>query len=295
MEPAPRKNIFLFIILIILALEAVLFSVGNEKLNLAFLKEENRLMEVQSALAGIPIQAKAFSIYDRTLNRKIYGRNDEIALPIASLTKIMTVAIALNNHEADDIVLVRSDAIKQEGDYGFFVDEKFKTKDLAEFTLVGSANDGAYALAEDDGDFLEKMNNKAQKIGTESALFLNFTGLDIDGNKAGAYASAQDMNLIAIYALERYQDVFGATVLPELRTRSESGFFHSVKNTNIILDKIPGILFSKTGITPLAKGNLTVIYKNKYEHIIAITILGSTPEGRFSDAGKIIDTLAEIY
>ncbi|MEK7104417.1 MAG: hypothetical protein AAB868_00065, partial [Patescibacteria group bacterium] len=57
---------------------------------------------------------------------------------------------------------------------------------------------------------------------------------------------------------------------------------------------IPNILFSKTGLTPLAGGNLTVIYKNKYGHNIAITILGSTSEGRFSDIERIVNMLNDL-
>ena len=287
-----KENYFLFFILIVLALEAVLFSVGNNKLNIVFEKEEKKMEKTQEMLANIPIQAKAFSIYDQTLNKKIYGKNDKEEMPIASLVKIMTVITALNNHQVDDIVSISPEAIKQEGDYGFFVNEKFTIGDLAKFTLIGSANDGAYTLITEDGDdFLEKMNNKARKIGMENTLFFNFTGLDIDEGFAGAYASAEDVNIMAMYALKAYEDVFRASIMPEIKIKSESGKEHSIKNTDTILEKIPNILFSKTGFTPLAGGNLTVIYKDKYEHTIAVTVLGSTQEERFSDVEKIIDTL----
>jgi D-alanyl-D-alanine carboxypeptidase (penicillin-binding protein 5/6) len=290
-----KENYFLFFILIVLALEAVLFSVGNNKLNIVFEKEEKKMEKTQEMLANIPIQAKAFSIYDQTLNKKIYGKNDKEEMPIASLVKIMTVITALNNHQVDDIVSISPEAIKQEGDYGFFVNEKFTIGDLAKFTLIGSANDGAYTLITEDGDdFLEKMNNKARKIGMENTLFFNFTGLDIDEGFAGAYASAEDVNIMAMYALKAYEDVFRASIMPEIKIKSESGKEHSIKNTDTILEKIPNILFSKTGFTPLAGGNLTVIYKDKYEHTIAITVLGSTQEERFSDVEKIIDALYNL-
>ncbi|MEK7060338.1 MAG: hypothetical protein AAB970_01820, partial [Patescibacteria group bacterium] len=122
----PEKNNYLFVILIILALEAILFSVGNDKLNLAFLNNENKLVKMQNILANIPVQAKAFSIYDETSGIKIYGKNDEIEMPIASLAKIMTVVIALNNHNVNDVISISGEALKQEGDSGFFINEKFK-------------------------------------------------------------------------------------------------------------------------------------------------------------------------
>ncbi len=290
----PEKNNYLFVILIILALEAILFSVGNDKLNLAFLNNENKLVKMQNILANIPVQAKAFSIYDETSGIKIYGKNDEIEMPIASLAKIMTVVIALNNHNVNDVISISGEALKQEGDSGFFINEKFKIEDLAKFTLVGSANDGAYALTENVDNFLQKMNDKAVKIGMENTLFFNFTGLDIDNGFAGAYASAQDVNVMALYALKAYPEFFGASVMPEINIKSESGINHNIKNTSSILNRIPDILFSKTGLTPLAGGNLTIIYKNKYGHNIAITILGSTSEGRFYDVEKIVDTLYNL-
>ena len=290
----PEKNNFLFFILIIFALEAILFSIGNEKLDTAFLNKENEFVKIQKALADIPVQAKAFSVYDETLNRKIYGKNDNAIMPIASLAKIMTIVTILNNGNTDDTILVSAKAIKEEGDYGLFVNEKFKIRDLAKFTLIGSANDGAYALSESKNNLLEKINNKVRKIGMQNTLFLNFTGLDINENFSGAYASAQDVNVMTMYALKTYPEIFKASVLPEINVKSESGFDHNIKNTNNIIDKIPNLLFSKTGFTPLAGGNLTIIYKNKYEHNIAITVLGSTSEGRFSDIEKIIDTLYNL-
>ena len=290
----PEKNNFLFFILIIFALEAILFSIGNEKLDTAFLNKENEFVKIQKALADIPVQAKAFSVYDETLNRKIYGKNDNAIMPIASLAKIMTIVTILNNRNTDDTILVSAKAIKEEGDYGLFVNEKFKIRDLAKFTLIGSANDGAYALSESKNNLLEKINNKVRKIGMQNTLFLNFTGLDINENFSGAYASAQDVNVMTMYALKAYPEIFKASVLPEINVKSESGFDHNIKNTNNIIDKIPNLLFSKTGFTPLAGGNLTIIYQNEYKHNIAITVLGSTPEGRFSDMEKIIDTLYNL-
>lgn len=293
----PEKNNFLILIFIILALEAILFSFGNNKLDLAFLNSENRLAEIQNLLANTPVEAKAFSVYDFTLSRKIYGKNDETEMPIASLAKIMTVATALNGKDEEDIVSISADAVNQLGDYGFFVHEKFKIKDLAKFILIGSANDGVYALAENSGNpenFLEKMNEKARKIGMKNSPFFNFTGLDIDDVFAGAYASAEDVNLMSFYAFKAYPEIFGASVLPEIKIKSESDFEHNIKNTNLILEKIPNILFSKTGLTPLAGGNLTVIFQNKNKHIIAITVLGSTSEGRFADMEKIVHILYDF-
>jgi len=296
-----NKNYSPFFILIIIALEAILFSIGNNKSENKFIDEENKIKKIQAVFKNISVEAKAFSIYDQTLDRKIYGRNDETPMPIASLTKIMTAVVALNTKNMDEVITISFDALKQEGDFGLYVNEKFKIKDLTKITLINSANDGAYALSENVSDVLEKMNVKARKIGMENTLFFNSTGLDINNMEtglpthAGAYASAEDVNIMTIYASRAYPEIFNMSVLSEKNIKSESGFTHNVKNTNTIIDKIPNILFSKTGYTPFSGGSLTVIYKNEDEHEIAITILGSTIEGRFSDMEKIINTLTYLF
>lgn len=289
-----KRNYFLFFALIVFVLEAVLFSVGINKENTKLKIEEDKVKSVQIALDNTSVEAQAISVYDKTKDKKIYGKNDTLSLPTASITKIMTVIIALNSHSENDVISISPEAVKKEGDYGLFVNEKFKIEDLAKFSLIGSANDGAYAIAESTDNFIEKMNIKAKKLGMENTVFLNPTGLDIDDKIAGSYSTASDVNIMVLYALEAYRNVFSASVMPEMELKSESGFYHTIKNTDYILDKIPDILFSKTGFTPLAGGNLVIIYKNEYGHEIAITVLGSTMDGRFTDVEKIVSTLYNI-
>ncbi len=282
---------FFIFLLTIFALEAILFSVGDFKANEAIRVKEQEIQKIKSALSNTTLLAKGVSVYDATDNISIYSKNADEKMPLASLAKTMTIDVALNEKDQSDMVVISESAINQAGDYGLLANEKWKVGDLAKFTLVGSANDGAYALAEDVRNFLEKMNTKAKKIGMEHTVFLNPTGLDINGDTIGAYASAYDSNIMAVFALRDIPDIFSATTLPEINFKSESGFEHNIKNTNVILDKIPNLLFSKTGYTDLTGGNLTVIFRNKNGHEIAVTILGSTFLGRFEDMEKIVNTL----
>ncbi|MFA6523998.1 MAG: serine hydrolase [Candidatus Paceibacterota bacterium] len=290
MKPNNKNSILLFI-LIIFALEAILFSIGNNKLNNISKNEEQKIVNIKNALTNVQVYAKAVSVYDIDSNIEIYGKNQNEKLPLASLIKTMTVLVALDDYRTNPTITIEPDALKQFGDFGFLLYEKWDVKNLAKFTLVASANDGAYALVGDSKNFLERMNSKARRIGMENFSFLNFTGLDFDEQRAGAYASAKDANIMAIYALKAHPDVFSATVLPEISLKSQVGFVHNIKNTNIILNKIPNILFSKTGFTTLVGGNLTIIFKNKDGYRIAITVLGSTQDGRFSDMEKLVNVL----
>lgn len=284
-----RSNLLVFILLI-LTLVAILFSIGNFKLSEGERTKREQVEKIKITLDNISLFAKAVSAYNLSQNKKIYGRNDKVMMPIASLAKIMTVVLALNNHNEGEVRSITLDAIREVGDFGLLANEKWKIEDLAILTLLVSANDGAYTLAS-SADFLENMNSKARKIGAENTLFVNFTGLDIDLNTAGALASAEDVNVMAMYAIRAYPEIFYATRTPEINLTSESGFVHNIKNTNVIINKIPNLLFSKTGFTEVAGGNLTVIFKNSRGEKIAVTVLGSTFEGRFTDMEKLVNVL----
>ncbi len=289
MKKILQENALLFFILIFLSIESVLFSIGNNKLNKEYLSEKNRVRILSEEISNLSLQAKAVSVYDDTDSEKIYRKNDTKKLPIASLTKIMTAIVTLNTKEKETTITPL--ALKQETDYGFLIGEKFKTEDLIKFTLIGSVNDSAYAFSEGIPDFLQKMNEKAKKIGMENAEFFNPTGLDINSTLSGGYASAKDINTMALYGFKYYPEIFGATIKKEMEIKSKNDFVHKIKNTNEMLEKIPNVLFSKTGYTPLAGGNLSVIFKDQGGHTIAVAVLGSSMDGRFSDMEKIIEVL----
>ncbi len=282
--------LFVFIILV-LSLEAVLFSFDNFKLEKKNLADENRIKLVQNILSHLSIEAKAFSVYDVAHNKKIYSKNDEVALPLASITKVMTVVVAMTNRAPDEVLAISKDALKQYGEFGLFLNEKWRMNDLAKLTLISSANDGAYVLASTNENFLTQMNTKAKRLGMQNTSFFNFTGLDLTDGDVGALATAGDVNLMTIYALRAYPEIFQVTTLPEINITSLSGFNHTFKNTDTTVDKIPNLLFSKTGFTSSAGGNLAIIFKNKNGDEIAVTVLGSTFLGRFSDMEKIVNIL----
>lgn len=289
-----RSHIF---ILLILGLVALFVIHENSKINESIRLEEEKKFEFAQRIGEVPVSAKAVSIYNIDRGEKVYGKNDEVPMPIASLVKIMTIASSVNQGNEDDLVTVTEEAIKQAGDYGLYVNEVFRTEDLAKITMVTSANDGAYALSARYLDFIERVNSKTHRLGAWSAEFLNPTGLDTEdeeGNSlsVNATASAEDVNRMAVYLLLGNPEISHATTLPELTVTSESGFTHTFKNTNILIGKIPNLLFSKTGYTDIAGGNLTVIFKNRAGESIAMTLLGSTFEGRFSDMEKLV---AEVY
>jgi D-alanyl-D-alanine carboxypeptidase len=68
---------------------------------------------------------------------------------------------------------------------------------------------------------------------------------------------------------------------------SESNIKHVASNTDAVMNEIPGLIASKTGYTDLAGGNLAVVFDAGIMHPVAVVVLGSTVDGRFSDVVKL--------
>lgn len=289
----------LFCIVIFLAVGAFFISKGNQEIIKREQAEEARFAGVEQKLSETPVLAKALSVYNITKNRKLYGKNDELALPLASIAKIMTVSVALSSYGPDDTITLSPNAIRQAGDFGLRAGERWRIEDLAKLTLISSANDAAFAFGESNKEnyenFLNEMNARARRIGAGQTSFANVTGLDINNAdqsvEAGVFASALDANMMASYALLAHRDVFMASAMPEINLSSVDGVERNFKNTNTIIPKIPNLILSKTGYTVVAGGNLTIVFQNALGEEVAVTVLGSTFEGRFTDMEKLVEVL----
>ncbi|MEW5907651.1 MAG: serine hydrolase [Patescibacteria group bacterium] len=234
--------------------------------------------------SDLNLKAKAVYVFDINKDEEIFEYNADSQLPLASLTKIMTALIALENIPADQYIEILQKAILEEGDNGFSVGEKFKALDLIDAMLISSSNDAAAAIALSfkDNKFLSLMNEKSKKIGLNQTIFLNPTGLDMSKDIAGAYGSAKDVAQLLKYTLENHPKLLKRTSDPELIINS-----HTFRNTDRLVENIPGIIASKTGFSDLAGGNLVVVADISLGHTLIFVVLGSTEEGRFEDMEKL--------
>ncbi len=256
---------------------------------------------------NVSINAKAVYVWDVANNQALFKENEQLPLPLASLTKIMMADTALDIVSPTSTIFISKDALDSDGDTGLYLNESWFFKDLLNYTLTVSSNDGATAIAEFTGAklshtsdqssemfsqnqqrFVDQMNTNARKIGLSNTHFLNPTGLDIDTAQAGAYGSAQDIAKLFAYNLKNHPEILENTKYPRITVTSESNFKHVGINTDIAIDQIPGIIASKTGYSDLAGGNLAVIYDAGINHPIVVVILGSTYDGRFADMLELI-------
>ena len=282
-----------------------LFRVATEDSN-----PTNNITEVQTTvdpfipLATVPIKAEAAFVWDIKAGRPLYEKNAEEALPLASITKLMTALVAYELVPEDTPITISNTATAQESGGTLEAGETFAIKELVDFTLVSSFNSAAYMLAASVGEllgeadpgsqFIAGMNIKAEELGLNSLEFHNATGLDISTTKAGAYGSAREVSQLVEYILATYPEILLPTIAKKTRLYNTAGGHHDADNTNEIITDIPNLLGSKTGYTDLAGGNLTVVFDAGYKHPIVITVLGSSHSERFNDVKKFLAATQEL-
>ena len=259
---------------------------------------------------NIKIEAKAAYVFDINTGSVLYEKNKNVQRPIASLAKVMTALVVSETIDERGLVTVRSEDIALEGNSGLRAGENWRLKDLLDFTLMTSSNDGASALASIAGTFpslrdsvttatsdtalpedmsskeffIKSMNDHARSLGMENTIFYNETGLDITDLRSGAYSSAHDLALLFEYIIKNEPTLLEATRKGSAEMTSTNGILHVARNTNQGVEFTSGLLASKTGYTDLAGGNLGVVFDSGLGTPIIVVVLGSSVEGRFRDA-----------
>lgn len=251
----------------------------------------------------VELKAESAYVYDARTKTVLFAKEEDVRRPLASLTKVMSALVAAELSPSYGTVTISREALLAEGDNGFRTGERWSLKDLLDFSLISSSNDGMRAVAlslgaldrigasEEDilNDFVRAMNQKALELDLKNTYFWNETGLDESELKGGAYGTAKDMATLMEYVLAYHTEVLEATRESVLTLASLDNFEYQAENTNKITGEIPGLLGSKTGFTDTAGGNLAFIFDPEIGRPVIITILGSTAEGRFEDAKALIN------
>lgn len=254
--------------------------------------------QTENMFARLPLRAKSLYIQNLTTGEILYEKNADTALPLASLTKIMTVVAALDRLDGETPISFSSAAIAQTGDQGFAVGETRTLQDLIPFMLITSSNDAGYAIGETyeqitGTPITDAMQSIAQELRLSTLVFRSATGLDItnsDGSVIGsASGSARDIAKLLVYASQRYPGFFVSSSDAQGNLASHSG-----QNTNTIVGSTPGFVVSKTGYTTIAQGNIAFIVEIGPNQPYVVVIMGSTFEGRFAAAKQIITALYTV-
>ncbi|MCW9054762.1 MAG: serine hydrolase [Candidatus Pacebacteria bacterium] len=276
----------------------------------AVVVSDTQIEEAIDPFTLINIEASAAYVYDFSNDEVLFAKNESAQLPLASLTKVMTALVASEKVSADTAIVLSDKSIAVDGDSGLKAGEVWNFKDLLDYTLVVSSNDGAHAIAGVAGSFerstqanekdshaafVELMNATAQELGLLQTYFINESGLDTNTEVSGGYGSAQDMATLLSFVVSERPHLLEATSFNTLQFASEDGFIYNATNTNAAIGVIPGIIASKTGYTELAGGNLMVAFDAGINRPIVAIVLGSSFDGRFSDMEQLVNaTLTKI-
>ncbi len=131
------------------------------------------------------------------------------------------------------------------------------------------------------------MNQTAQALGLSQTYYINENGLDVNADISGGYGSAENIGSLLTYIITHKPDLLEATRYPTA-TISSFSKNHVAKNTDTIINEIPGLIASKTGYTSLAGGNLAVAFDAGLQRPMVIVVLGSTESGRFTDVSQLV-------
>jgi D-alanyl-D-alanine carboxypeptidase (penicillin-binding protein 5/6) len=233
--------------------------------------------------------AKAAILYDPTDGRVLFAKDANESLPMASLTKMMTAQVILQNVSPNTQVQVTAADLAPGGDWngGLAVGDTVSIGNLLTVGLIASSNDAITAAVTSVGpDYLTKMNALAQTLGLSKMYFNNATGLDIDQETSGAYGSAYDVARLAANFYHNYPQYFELTQQADV---SAAGQTTKHAATAAPLLSTPGLLAAKTGYTDLAGGNLVAVFDIEVGHPLIAVVMGSTEDGRFADMSTIIN------
>lgn len=219
--------------------------------------------------------AYEYVLMDMDSGRVLSSKNKDNPKLIASITKIMTALVALENADVNDIVKV-DDSISKSYGSGIYISvgEEVSLKDLLYGLMLRSGNDAAIMIATyvsgSEEEFVKLMNNKAKSLGMNNTIFYNSSGLDTEtiGNKSTAY----DMALLTSYAMKN--DIYKEIVKTKkytVKTNLKTYVWHN-KNKLLSYDYITG---GKTGYTERAKRTLVSTASKNNLNLVVVTIQDS--------------------
>ena len=265
-----KKVICFFICVCFMMHSVVVFAEGNTDLGL---------------------NAKSAILMEESTGNILYESNPDERLPIASVTKVMTMLLIMEAVDSgkislDDMVTVSENAMSYGGSTMFLeTGEQLTVNDMLKGIAVASANDGCVAMAEhlagSESAFVDMMNEKAKELGMENTHFMNTNGLD----EADHYSSARDVAIMS-RELMKHETIFNYTSIWMDTLR---GGKFQLANTNKLIRFYDGANGLKTGSTSKALCCLSAAAKRNDMQLIAVVLGAPTSAERFASAKSLLD------
>lgn len=244
----------------------------------------------------LEINSTAAILMDYNTGDIIFNINEDVELPPASITKIMTLlltmeAIDRNNLSFEDEFVI-SDYASSMGGTQIYLEpgEVQNIEDLVKAVCIRSANDAAVALAEAVGGsyevFIKMMNDRASELNMNNTNFVNATGLPAENH----YTSAYDVSLVTRELLNHEKIIEYLTIyMEDIYVGKDKDDLQTMVNTNRLVRNYDGITGVKTGSTNEAGYCLSASAIRDNMHLIAVVLGAEDSTNRFNDASKLLD------
>ncbi len=229
--------------------------------------------------------------YTRTV---IYKNNETERLPIASMCKIMTLllcfeALDSNQITTDEIVTISQNAAGMGGSQVFLEEGgEYIIGELIKSIVVASANDACVAMAEklcgSEGQFVDKMNEKAISLGMDNTVFVNCTGLP----KPGQYSCAKDVATM-FCELIKHPTYFRFSKIWTDKIAHPNDRFTEISNTNKLIRFYEGCDGGKTGYTSEAGHCLSASAMRNGMRLVSVIISAPDSKTRFKESSDMFN------
>lgn len=234
------------------------------------------------------LSAKAALLMDASNGRVLYSLNPHTRRSPASLTKMLTALVAIDQPNLSATTTISSLAAgRPASKLGLHKGDRISLSVLLQALLMGSCNDAATAIAEQisgsEKSFATKMNALAKKLGATESNFVNPHGLDASGH----YSTAYDLAVLARHFLQKPE-------LAKIVTQSNAylswqGGSKDMANINSFLWRYEGATGIKTGYTQQAGYALAASASRNSRHLIVILLGCTSSEKRWADAQVLMD------
>jgi len=220
------------------------------------------------------LSASSVTVMDMDTNRVLYSYNQNEKRLIASISKIMTSLVTINNYDIDKVIKVDESVLKSFGS-GIYVEvgEEISIKDLLYGLMLRSGNDAAMQLETTVGGskegFAKLMNETANNIGMKNTVFINGSGLE-ENDGTGNMSTSYDMALLMSEAMKnsKFRDITG-TKKYTVKTNYKTYIWH---NKNKLLNTYEYTTGGKTGFTEKARRTLATTASKDNMNLVIVTL-----------------------
>lgn len=237
------------------------------------------------------VLADSAILVEASTGRIIWEKNPDALREPASMTKMLTCVLALEELDPNkEIIMSREAVFAEDNTLNWSSSDSVSAQEMITAVMLVSENGGAIALAQaisgNTNRFADLMNDKAKAIGCKNSNFANPNGLP-DSNH---YSTAKDMARIAVYCMKNptFREIVG-TRRTSIRWLYPKDKWSELNNTNELLGKYKGANGIKTGWTRAAGGCLSASAKRGDIELIAIVMHSPDHDTRFDDAANLFN------